>query len=168
MTAAQRAKPSRRLRVIRNTVGDEWRSAQMTISVVATITGSMTMGENTKVVQAAYEAFGRADIPALLQLLDADVQWSTPKSLPHGGEFQGRDGVGTFFAGIGSNWSKLDVAVEAVGDLGADSVVGIVRAAGTRSAGGADGYGAVHVFTVDNGKITRFREYVTDLNTELV
>jgi ketosteroid isomerase-like protein len=140
----------------------------VTILVVAMITGRTTMGDNTKVVQKAYEAFGNGDIPALLHLLDADVQWSSPKSLPHGGEFSGRDGVGMFFAGIGSNWSNLDVAVEVVGDLGADTVVGIVRADGARSGGGSDGYGAVHVFTVDNGKITRFREYVTDLNTALV
>ena len=42
-------------------------------------------------------------------------------------------GVGTFFAGIGSNWSKLDVAVEAVGDLGAETVIGIVQADGAAS-----------------------------------
>jgi uncharacterized protein len=128
----------------------------------------MTMGDNTKVVQKAYEAFGKGDIPGLLQLLDADVQWSSPSTLPHGGDFRGPAGVGKFFEGIGSNWSNLDLAVEAVGGLGADTVVGIVRAEGTRSAGGSDGYGAVHVFTVDGDKITRFREYVTDLNTASV
>ena len=126
------------------------------------------MGDNTKVVQQAYEAFGRGDIPALLQLLDGDVQWTSPKSLPHGGHFSGPSGVGKFFEGLGVNWSNLVVDVEAVGDLGRDTVVGIVRADGTRVAGGKDGYGAVHVFTVDRGKITRFREYVTDLDAALV
>lgn len=38
-------------------------------------------------------------------------------------------------------------------------MVGIVRADGTRSGGSADSYGAVHLFTVGDGKITRFREY---------
>ena len=121
------------------------------------------MGENTKVVQQAYDAFGRGHIGALLALLDDEVQWSSPKTLPHGGEFSGRSGVGNFFAGIGANWSNLAVAVESVGDLGGETVVGVVRADGTRTSGKKDGYGAVHVFTVDNGKITRFREY-TDLD----
>ena len=121
------------------------------------------MGQNTKVVQQAYDAFGRGDIPGLLALLDDAVEWSSPKTLPHGGDFRGPAGVGKFFEGIGSKWSSLVVDVESVGDLGGDTVVGVVRAHGTRTGGGADGYGAVHVFTVGDGKITRFREY-TDLD----
>ena len=121
------------------------------------------MGDNTKVVRQAYDAFGRGDIPGLLALLDDSVEWSSPKTLPHGGDFRGPSGVGSFFAGIGANWTSLVVNVESVGDLGNDTVVGVVRADGTRSGGGDDGYGAVHVFTVGDGKITRFREY-TDLD----
>ena len=121
------------------------------------------MGENTKVVQQAYDAFGRGDIAALLALLAADVQWSSPKTLPHGGEFSGPSGVGNFFAGIGANWSSLANDVESVGAVGAETVVGVVRADGTRGNGDKDGYGAVHVFTVIGDKITRFREY-TDLD----
>jgi ketosteroid isomerase-like protein len=98
-----------------------------------------------------------------LALLDDDVQWSSPKTLPHGGEFRGPSGVGNFFAGIGGNWANLEVAVESVGDLGPSTVVGVVRADGMRSNGSKDGYGAVHVFDLDHGKITRFREY-TDLD----
>ena len=48
------------------------------------------MGQNTKVVQQAYDAFGRGDIPGLLALLDDSVEWSSPKTLPHGGDFRGR------------------------------------------------------------------------------
>ena len=91
------------------------------------------MGENTKVVQQAYDAFGSGDIPGLLALLDDGVQWSSPKTLPHGGEFRGPSGVGNFFAGIGGNWSSLVVAVESVGDLDPHTVVGVVRADGTRT-----------------------------------
>ena len=121
------------------------------------------MGANTKVVQQAYDAFGRGDIPALLALLDDAVEWSSPKALPHGGEFRGPSGVGKFFEGIGAKWASLDVTVEGVGELDGGTVVGVVRADGTRSGGANNGYGAVHVFTVDDGKITRFREY-TDLD----
>ena len=122
------------------------------------------MGQNTKVVQEAYDAFGRGDIAGLLALVDDSVEWSSPKTLPHGGDFRGPAGVGKFFEGIGANWSSLVVDVEGVGELGSGTVVGVVRADGTRTEGGADGYGAVHVFTVGDGKITRFREY-TDLDS---
>ena len=55
------------------------------------------MGQNTKVVQQAYDAFGRGDIAGLLALLDDAVEWSSPKTLPHGGDFRGPAGVGKFF-----------------------------------------------------------------------
>ena len=126
------------------------------------------MGDNTKVVQQAYDAFGRGDIPAFLGLLDEGITWSTPMTLPHGGEFTGHAGVGRFLEGIGANWSSLVVIPEAVSDLDGNTVVGVARVDGTRTSGAKDGYGAVHVFTVGNGKITRFREYTTDLDTARV
>jgi ketosteroid isomerase-like protein len=46
-------------------------------------------------------------------------------------------------------------------------VVGVVQASGTRvGTGAAVSYGAVHVFSVRDGRITRFREY-TDLDGPL-
>ena len=119
------------------------------------------MGQNTKVVQQAYDAFGRGDIPGLLALLDDAVEWSSPKTLPHGGDFRGPEGVGKFFEGIGAKWSSLVVDVEGVGDHDSSTVIGVVRADGTRTSGGADGYGAVHVFTVGDGKITGSSESPT-------
>jgi ketosteroid isomerase-like protein len=124
------------------------------------------MATNAAVVQTAYDAFGRGDIPAVIDLLADDVEWSSPKSLPHGGHFTGKAGVGAFFHGIGANWEMLALEVESVSEAGDDLVLGLVRAEGKRTDGSASGYGATHVFTVRGGRVVRFREY-TDLDGPL-
>ena len=124
------------------------------------------MGTRAQVVEQAYEAFGRGDIPAVMGLLDEGVEWTAPRSLPHGGSFKGRDEVGQFFTGLGAAWEGLALDVEAVAEVGGDLVVGVLRADGTRRGAGPSSYGAVHVFDVRDGRIARFREY-TDLDAPL-
>ncbi len=124
------------------------------------------MGVGVELIKQTYEAFGRGDIPAVLDNVAEDVQWSAPGTLPQGGQFQGRSGVREFFQGLGGAWQSLALYVETVSEAGEDLVVGIVRADGTLYDGSSNSYGAVHVFTVRAGKIVHFREY-TDLDVPL-
>ena len=117
------------------------------------------MSAATDPVHHAYEAFGKGDIPALLDLLTDDVLWRSPLTLPHGGTFNGREGALQFFTGIAANWDNLTVAVDGVGELGGGVVAGAVTATGSRNGSAVD-YSAVHLFTVANGKISSFREYL--------
>ncbi|HEX8030618.1 MAG TPA: nuclear transport factor 2 family protein, partial [Vicinamibacterales bacterium] len=54
---------------------------------------------NIGIVQQGYAAFGRGDIPGLLALLDANVEWKTPGAadLPTAGTRRGHAEVGSFF-----------------------------------------------------------------------
>jgi ketosteroid isomerase-like protein len=119
------------------------------------------MAEGVQVVQQAYEAFGRGDIPGLLGVLAEDVDWSVAEAIPHGGRFSGRDEVGRFFQGIGENWEEgFSVEVDETVD-GGDQVVTLGTARGTLRDGRGDAsYGFAHVFTVRDGHVVRFREYV--------
>ena len=40
------------------------------------------MGENSAVIRSAYDAFGRGDIGAVIDLLDDAVDWTSPATLP--------------------------------------------------------------------------------------
>jgi ketosteroid isomerase-like protein len=124
------------------------------------------MGARAQVVQSAYDAFGRGDIPAILGMLDEGVAWTSPRTLPQGGTYKGPGEVGSFFEKVGSAWERLDARPESIGEVGDDLVVALVRLAGTRRGGEAQGYGAVHVFTVRDGRIAGFSEY-TDLDEPL-
>ena len=123
------------------------------------------MSQNSDVVQQAYDAFGRGDIPAVLEAQSDDVEWTVPKTVPHGGSFRGRDGVGEFFQRLGELWENLSIDLEQLAE-GGDEVVGVGRATGTRRGAGEAGYGFTHVFTVRGGQVVRFREYV-DLDEPL-
>src|SRR5258708_24914690 len=117
------------------------------------------MPTNSAVIESAYAAFARGDIAGVIALVDDGVEWSSPATLPQGGHFHGKEGVGQFFQAIGANWTSLELAVEGVSEAGADVVIGVVRADGTRRDGGDSGYGAAHAFTLRNSKIVQFREY---------
>src|SRR5438270_8720930 len=55
---------------------------------------------NVAVVQQAYEDFVRGDIPAVLEALTEDVQWTMqgPSVIPFAGTFRGREGIAQFFS----------------------------------------------------------------------
>ena len=125
------------------------------------------MDSDTDVVRGAYAAFARGDIAGILDALDENVEWSAPATLPQGGTFSGKAGVMKFFESVGAAWESLRVEPEAVGDLGNHLVVGVIQGSGLLRGAGPASYGAVHVFTVSNGKIARFREY-TDLDRALL
>jgi uncharacterized protein len=63
----------------------------------------MSEQENERVVQAMYAAFGRGDIPGVLNLLAEDIEWriAGPSELPFAGVHRGRDEVAKFFETFG-------------------------------------------------------------------
>ena len=63
----------------------------------------MTEQENVRAVLAAYAAFGRGDIQAILDSLTDDVEWvlpGPPEVLPFAGVRRGRGQVAQFFAAL--------------------------------------------------------------------
>lgn len=61
------------------------------------------VGTNVDVVQETYEAVSHGDIPALLELLTDDVEWTLqgPSVIPFAGNRRGREGVAEFFSLVG-------------------------------------------------------------------
>jgi hypothetical protein len=66
----------------------------------------MSAEENVKTAQEGYAAFGRGDVPAILELLTDDIEWiqpGPPDVIPAAGTYRGKDEVGRFFATLGEN-----------------------------------------------------------------
>ena len=113
--------------------------------------------QNVQLVQGAYEAFGRGDVPAVLGVLADDIAWSVPPPLPQAVEAHGPGEVGAFFERLGAIWEGLDIQVTDFVASG-DRVCVIGRGSG--KVGGQDaGYGFVHAWTLADGKAVRFDEY---------
>ena len=118
------------------------------------------MATNTQVIQQAYAAFGRGDIAAVMALLADDVTWTSPRTLPHGGEFHGPAEVGKFFEGLGAAWDPLTLDVDQ-GRTGSATASSVCRAPTERPRGqpGRLRSGA-RLPTLTGGKIASFHEYV--------
>jgi ketosteroid isomerase-like protein len=74
-------------------------------------------GEDLAAVRAAYDAFDRGDVEALLGVLSHNIAWHAPEVLPWGGTRHGHDGVRTFFElldeHVEDGWGEPDEYLDA-------------------------------------------------------
>ena len=115
----------------------------------------------TAVVQQAYEAFGRQDVPAILKLVAEDVDWEFvgPASLAYAGKRRNHKEVADFFAAVARaveiqafEQREFIAAGEHVTVLGWESASAVESGTKFQSEW-------VHVFTVRKGKVTRWRGF---------
>ena len=118
---------------------------------------------NVPAVQSVYEAFGRGDIPAILERLHPEVEWEhdmVAHGIPWIVPRSGRAAVVSFFEVL----QGLEFHVfEPIALLeGPGQVVGLIRLEATvRATGKRVTDLEAHLFTFDDaGRITRFRHFV--------
>ncbi len=113
-------------------------------------------------IRRLYDAFGRADVPAVLEALADDVDWwfHGPTTIPFGGRRRGREQVAQFFAAL-AEYVEVD-QFGAQGEFLAsdDRIVVLGRERmHVKSTGGAWDTDWVHVWTVRDGKVAQFQEF---------
>jgi ketosteroid isomerase-like protein len=122
----------------------------------------MSEQDNVAVVRRAYENFKGGDIPALLGQMADDVDWRLPRieNMPFSGRRSGRDGVADFFSELADAQEPLSFEPREFVAQG-DKVVALGSYRWRVRKNGRE-YDAdwAHVFTVRDGKITAFHEYM--------
>ena len=115
---------------------------------------------NVEVVKAAYEAFGRGDVEAVLGAMTEDVEWNEAEGMPYGGRWNGPQAVAeNVFAPIVEDIPDFSVTPEEIYASG-DTVVVVTRYAGTGKETGAQlDLQVVHVWDLRDGKLARFRQF---------
>ena len=123
------------------------------------------MGEadNTKVVQEAYAAFGRGDVQGILDRLDDGIVWQgvygAGSNVPMGGERRGKPAVAEFFTQVAAhvNFTRFEPKeFVATGDM----VVTLGHYTAKTSANKEFDSDFAMVFTMRNGKVTKFQEFL--------
>ena len=113
-------------------------------------------------VQSLYAAFGRGDIATLLSNLHADIDWESygpAGSYPTLGQRAGKSEVERFFAESAATQDFSDFSPREFYEAG-DKVFVLGSYAGKiKKTGHAFACEWAHVFTVRDGKVSRFREY---------
>jgi uncharacterized protein len=116
---------------------------------------------NGAVVRQFYEALGREDMPAVLDLLSDDVEWvyQGPSTIPFAGTRYGREGVLEFFSLLGETleFERFEPR-EFVAQDDRVVVVGFERNL-IKSTGRAFEQEWVHDFTLREGKISKVRSF---------
>lgn len=122
-----------------------------------------TMGakEDLAVIQSAYEAFGRGDIPTVLGALAPDIRWHIPGRSPHAGTFKGHEEVVGFFTSLMEDTGGT-FNLEVHDFLGSDRhVVVLVRESGQRDGKHLDAEGA-HIWRLQDAKAVEFTSMTVD------
>ena len=121
----------------------------------------MSEKTNLDIMNEAYAAFARGDIPAILAIFDpkAELEIAGPKAIPWAGSYRGPEGAGKYFAAIEA---ESDVeAFEPHTFLAQGDKVVVLGVETIRSKRTGRSYEThwVHAFTLATGRIINFREY---------
>jgi len=119
---------------------------------------------NVTIVSDLYEAFGRGDIPSVLGAMDPGIRWYEAESnpyMPSGEPWVGPDAIlNNLFVKLGADWDAFAVHPNSFHDAG-DVVVVEARYSGTHLGTGKPLDAQVcHVWTLKDGRVTRFQQYV--------
>jgi hypothetical protein len=108
------------------------------------------------VVRSFYDAVAAEDLDAVLDLLDPQVEWRAPESLPWGGTFHGHEGVRDFFAKVVDQPAEFGREVQAYLPAG-DRVAVVLRLFGRRKVGdGEFNVLEIHIWTIRDGRLVDF------------
>jgi ketosteroid isomerase-like protein len=122
------------------------------------------MDEQTGVgiVRQCYDAFTAGDMQRLMSFMDPGITWELPDvpGVPFSGKRQGREQVAEFFQMVNEKQAVREFAPQEFVAQG-DRVVALGHYAWTVKENGA-GFESdwAHIFTVRDGKVTAFREFL--------
>lgn len=121
----------------------------------------MVMENNLEQVKAIFAAFGRGDVPFILDQLASDVRFTSHLDpvVPWAGEFSGRDNVARFFGALGGS---VEVTAHPVNDLVAqdDTVVATGDVTFRVRETGKEGSSAwVYIFKLAEGKVHSYDQF---------
>ena len=128
----------------------------------------MSERTNTDVLQQGYEAFGRGDIPAVLDLLTDDVEWiqQGPSVIPFAGTRHGHEGVAEYFSLLDEHLEFEQFEPREFVAQGETVVLGYERSL-AKATGRPLEQEWAHVYTLRDGKITTGR-FFEDTAAEVI
>ncbi len=120
----------------------------------------MSSDDNIKLLRTAYEAFGRGDIPTVLELIDDNCDWgveTTATFAPYYGIRHGKSGVLAFFEHLGATFEVERFEATAMAGDGEDVLAVVAYAIKSRATGKSAAMNIQHHFKIVDGKLTYFR-----------
>jgi uncharacterized protein len=122
----------------------------------------MSVEENVQTAKQGYAAFGRGDVPAILELLTDDIEWIEPGPadvIPAAGTYRGKEEVARFFATL-SEAADINKFEPHEFIAQGDHVVVLIHSETTAKRTGRKVTDHLaHVWTFEGGKLARFETF---------
>lgn len=119
---------------------------------------------NLSVIDGAYKAFAVGDIPAVLAVMDANIIWNEAEGNAYadGNPYIGPDEVlNGVFARIGEEHEYFNLTDIKLHEMSNNQVLATLRYKAKIKKNGAEyNTQAAHLWTLKNGKVTNFQQYV--------
>jgi uncharacterized protein len=122
---------------------------------------------NLNLIQSAYDAFAKGDVPTVLGLFDASIAWTEAAGFPLAGTYNGPQAIleGVFMR-LGTLWEGFTVTPRELID-GGETIVALGQYTGTAIATGKSlQVDFAHIWKLQDGKVIRFVQYVDTLLTQ--
>jgi uncharacterized protein len=120
------------------------------------------------VAENLYAAFAAGDVPAVVALLDDDIEWTEAAGFIYAGTYRGPDEVlGGVFARLGGEWDGYKAQPShIVGD--GDDAIAVGTYSGTyKLTGKSFSARFAHAIAVRDGKVVRFEQIVDSAQVNL-
>jgi hypothetical protein len=147
--------------VVANPRSDRGERKPLIVTHQIQIQPELTAGhQDIALVKSVYEAFARADVPAILDLFAPECVIYQSSRVPWGGLFTGHAGVGVFLAKLTGTIRSKVTTERFIADED-NHVVAIGRTRGHVVATGREfDVPETHVWTLKSGKVVRFEAYI--------
>jgi ketosteroid isomerase-like protein len=120
-----------------------------------------TLVKNSANVATIYEAFGRGDVPFIIEQLDKNVLWEVMGAKPNAiaGTYSGASNVPSFFSALANNYQLENFQVEYILDADDDTVIakGYHEGSGRVSGKPLKTHWAMEWKFNDDGKVIEYR-----------
>lgn len=123
--------------------------------------------DNVAFVRSMYDAFSKGDVATVLGGMSPDIVWRQAENSPYADRnpYHGPDAiVAGVFARLAGEWDGFGLTMDDLID-GGDRVVALGRYTGTyKGTGRKMNPQAVHVWTLKDGKVVAFQQYLDTLD----
>ena len=120
---------------------------------------------SASIVRKVYENFAKGDIPLVIEVFAPSITWHVPGQSPISGDYRGRDEIVGFFKHTLALCGGI-FAIEVHHVLSEENVVVALVTVKAERNGRSAAFPEVHVWRLENAKITQFREFQGDEQTE--
>jgi len=116
---------------------------------------------NRDLIQRAYDAFGRGDIPSVLGTFDKEIRWHVPGQSALSGDYFGHEQVLGFFQKT-MDLSEGTLRIELHDIVASDTTVFVLCMVSATRSGQRAEFLEVHVWRIADGRAIEFREFQGD------